>query len=93
MRQHRPALVIADGPLGGGPALLWVVMITSAANRGWPGDVPITSYQDTGLPVASIVRTERVASIEAAYADRIGRPDARTRAAVQRKLERHLGLG
>lgn len=37
-RQRRPALVVSRGGLGDRSALLWVVMITSAANRPWPGD-------------------------------------------------------
>ncbi|MGO4263873.1 type II toxin-antitoxin system PemK/MazF family toxin, partial [Lysobacter sp. TAB13] len=38
-RQHRPALVVSHGGVGEGEGLLWVVMITSAENRSWPGDV------------------------------------------------------
>jgi mRNA interferase MazF len=40
-RQYRPALVVSSGGLGEDASLLWVVMITSAANRPWPGDVPL----------------------------------------------------
>jgi mRNA interferase MazF len=32
-RQHRPALVVSDGPVGENASLLWVAMITSAQNR------------------------------------------------------------
>lgn len=39
-RQHRPALVVFRGGLEEGGTLLWVLMITSAQNRRWPGDVP-----------------------------------------------------
>ena len=38
-RQHRPALVVSTGGIGENEGLLWVVMITSADNRPWPGDV------------------------------------------------------
>jgi mRNA interferase MazF len=34
IRQNRPALVIAAGELEATHGLLWLVMITSAANRG-----------------------------------------------------------
>ena len=41
-RQSRPALVVSTGSLEDSHRLVWVVMITSAENRGWTGDVPIT---------------------------------------------------
>lgn len=71
-RQHRPALVIAQtGPEAG--FLLWVLMITSAANRGWPGDVAIPDHESAGLPAPSLVRTAKIATIEAARAEVRGR--------------------
>jgi mRNA interferase MazF len=75
-RQHRPALVIArSGPASG--FLLWVLMITSAANRGWPGDVTIPDHDGAGLPAPSLVRTAKTATIEASRAEVRGRlPDA-----------------
>ena len=33
--QRRPALVISDGLPIGAPFVIWVLMITSAANRPW----------------------------------------------------------
>lgn len=80
IRQRRPALVISSGPGEHVPHLLWVLMITSAEHRGWPGDVPITNLGMSGLPAPSIVRTAKIATIEAAEAKRIGvlpRPDQR----------------
>jgi len=53
--------------------LLWVLMITSAENRGWIGDVEISDLAATGLPAASIVRTAKVATIDAADAEKLGR--------------------
>jgi len=41
-------------------------MITSWENRGWSGDVAATDLKVSGLPVASIVRTAKIATIEAA---------------------------
>jgi mRNA interferase MazF len=64
VRQHRPALVIAAPASNGGLGLLWVLMITSAANRGWLSDVMITDCIMAGLPVPSLVRTAKVATIE-----------------------------
>jgi mRNA interferase MazF len=72
VRQRRPALVIAAGELEAAHGLLWLAMITSAANRGWPGDVPITDLESAGLPVPSIIRPAKIATIEARDAVRLG---------------------
>nr|WP_316629854.1 type II toxin-antitoxin system PemK/MazF family toxin [uncultured Brevundimonas sp.] len=75
-RQHRPALVVSDGPLGDGDRLLWVVMITSADNRPWADDVSLDdSYADAGLPAPSVIRPAKIATIDAAVATRLGRID------------------
>lgn len=51
-RQSRPALVVSSNELEDLHGLLWVLMITSAANGGWPGGVAINVLSGTGLPVA-----------------------------------------
>ncbi|MSP59431.1 MAG: type II toxin-antitoxin system PemK/MazF family toxin [Myxococcales bacterium] len=68
-RQHRPALVVAALEQHG---LLWVLMITSAENRGWPGDVAVADHELAGLPAPSLVRTAKIATVEARDAERIG---------------------
>ena len=76
-RQRRPALVISSGEVGDNGALLWVLMITSAENRAWPADIPFgPGYADAGLPAPSVVRTAKIATIEASAAEAIGRIDA-----------------
>ena len=72
VQQRRPALVIAIPDAPGAPDLLWVLMVTSAANRGWPGDVSISDLAAAGLPAASVVRPAKIATIEARDAERIG---------------------
>lgn len=72
-RQSRPALVVSRPTLEERHGLLWVVMITSAENRGWPGDVAVNDLVMAGLPVASVVRTAKIATIEARDAHRLGR--------------------
>jgi mRNA interferase MazF len=68
--------VVSSGGLGHGSTLLWVVMITSAANRGWPGDIALSEdYQEVGLPVPSVIRTAKIATMEARHADRLGKLD------------------
>jgi mRNA interferase MazF len=92
-RQHRPALVVSRGGIGQQRSLVWVAMITSAANRGWPGDVALGDGDDeTGLPVPSIVRSSKVATIEARHADRIGRIGSARWTEVASVLREHLGF-
>jgi mRNA interferase MazF len=92
-RQHRPALVVSRGGLGDGGSLLWVVMITSAANRKWPGDISLaTSYKKFGLPIPSVVRSTKVATIEARHAVRIGCLSDPLWAKVASALRRHIGF-
>ena len=72
VQQRRPALVVAVPDAPGAPDLLWVLMVTSAANRGWPGDVLVSDLAAAGLPAASVVRSAKVATIKAGDAERIG---------------------
>jgi len=90
VRQRRPALVIAAGALEAEHGLLWLAMITSAANRGWAGDVPISDLRQAGLPAASTVRPAKIATIEARDAERLGVLPAADRADVARYLRDNL---
>jgi mRNA interferase MazF len=71
-RQSRPALVVSSASLQEAHNLVWVVMITSAENRGWPSDVSITALGRAGLPVASVIRPAKIATIDAADATKLG---------------------
>lgn len=71
--------------------LLWVVMITSAENRGWQGDVAVRDLALAGLPVASLVRTAKIATIEATDAQRLGRLSPGQVAEVRQHLAGTLG--
>lgn len=71
--QRRPALVVSCIAAADAPALLWVLMVTSANHRRWDGDIEIEALTDAGLPSASIVRSAKIATIEAADAVAIGR--------------------
>lgn len=90
VRQHRPALVIAAAGDGGARPLLWVLMITSAGNAGWDDDVAIADLKAAGLPSPSVVRTAKVATIEAADAEPIGAMPRAGRAAVRKQLQQRL---
>ena len=67
-----------------------LAMITSAANRGWTGDVLISDLPKAGLPVPSIVRTAKLATIEARDAQRLGTLPPADRNAVSRALRDRL---
>lgn len=86
-RQSRPALVVSTAGLEDNHSLLWVLMITSAENRGWPGDVDISNLVAAGLPVASVIRTAKIATIESVDAARLGRVSA----AVLKKVGQQIG--
>ncbi len=91
-RQSRPALVVSTSGIEDTHGLLWVVMITSAENRGWPGDLPVQNLARAGLPVASVIRTAKIATIEASDATRLGTVPATLLARVVAQLGRELGL-
>lgn len=91
-RQYRPALVVAAGEIETDHGLLWVIMITSAENRGWRGDVAIPDLETAGLPAPSVIRTAKIATIEARDADRLGAVTPATYRRVARRLSAHLGL-
>lgn len=72
VQQRRPALVVAIPDAPDAPSLLWVLMVTSAGNRGWPGDVAVSDLAEAGLPAPSVVRPVKIATIEASDAELIG---------------------
>lgn len=90
IRQRRPALVVAAGILQAEHGLLWVVMITSAENRGWHGDVGVSDLAMAGLPAESVVRTAKIATIEAKDAERIGSLTLSDRMAVEERIRGEL---
>ena len=91
-RQSRPALVVSSGPLEDSHRLVWVVMITSAENRGWSGDVPVTDLALAGLPARSLMRTVKIATIDAADATRLGKISAASLRKVLQAIGRELGI-
>lgn len=91
VRQRRPALVVAAGDLQANHSLLWVLMITSADNRGWPSDVTIGDLAGAGLPAPSVVRTAKLAVIDCRDAERLGTLQGQDRAEVTKQINAHLG--
>lgn len=92
-RQRRPALVISDSSLQAAHGLLWVLMITSAENRGWAGDVAVSDLGKAGLPVPSVIRTAKIATIDARDAEPLGSIPVRTRTQVLRNIGAMVQVG
>jgi mRNA interferase MazF len=93
VRHHRPALVISSNGVGEGRKLLWVLMITSVENRPWPGDVSFGDrYRPAGLPVPSVIRTAKIATIDTASAEQIGSSDPQILQAVIDQVREQLAL-
>lgn len=91
-RQFRPALVISTGGIDDAHGLLWVLMITSAENRGWPGDVAVSNLRSAGLPVPSVIRTAKMATIETSDAAGLGKISPATLRRVMASVAAELGL-
>jgi mRNA interferase MazF len=91
-RQFRPALVVSVGGIEANHRLLWVVMITSAENGGWPGDVTVSNLEQAGLPAPSVIRTAKIATIEVSDATKLGKIPAALLKQVVNKIGRELGF-
>jgi mRNA interferase MazF len=70
---YRPALVVSHGEIAGG--LIWAAMITSSENQPWPGDYTVDDLAKAGLPIASVIRTAKLATLEAKRAQTVGHID------------------
>ncbi len=90
VRQHRPALVVSANGLRSAHGLIWVLMITSAENQRWPEDVLISDHKRAGLPVPSLVRCGKIATLDAQDADRIGMLASSDRVKVARHVRKIL---
>ena len=69
----RPALIVSKPTLGPSATLAWVLMITSAANASWASDIIIENHEAAGLPVPSVIRVEKIATLDMASAHLVGR--------------------
>jgi len=89
---RRPTVVVSGDKLAQQHGLYWVVMITSAVNPSWPDDVRVSESGRAGLPVPSVVRPAKIATIQHdRIIRRLGALPAADRATVQAALRRHLG--
>ena len=80
--KKRPVVVLRDV----GDADLLVVPVTSQASRvGY--DVALTDWQQAGLRLSSVVRTEKLATVEkSAVVRALGQLSGRDRSAVEARL-------
>jgi mRNA interferase MazF len=91
-RQYRPALVVSRAGIGSAHGLLWVLMITSAENRGWAGDVAVGNIAEAGLPAPSVVRTAKIATIETVDASKLGRISRPALRRIMSRVGDELGI-
>lgn len=89
--KRRPGLVVSGRRWLEEHGLLWVLMITSAAQARWADDVPIDDLAAAGLPRPSVVRPAKIATVEATRCERRGRITDAVRQRVEAALR--IGLG
>ena len=69
-RRRWRALAIAAPAATDAFAVLWVLMIASAANESWPLDVPVSDLALGGLTHACVVRVGKVTTLDSRLARR-----------------------
>lgn len=62
----RPGVIVSTPRLHQKTRMYYVAMITNAAHAPWDGDVAISNLKRAGLPVASIVRPAKLATVDEA---------------------------
>lgn len=90
VRQRRPALVVSGNEVTEKHGLVWVMMITSAENRRWTDDIVIDDIGLAGLPIPSVIRPAKIATVETRDVEVRGRIAARAVKGVQKALHRYL---
>lgn len=71
----------------------WSLMITSAANAGWPDDISLEErFAECGLPVPCVIRTAKIATVDLSSAPVLGALPGDIWAEVRAKLQHRLGF-
>jgi len=91
-RQYRPALVVSSSELQELHGLLWVLMITSARNKPWAGDVEVIHPAEAGLPAPSVIRCAKIIAIGATEVIKIGTLGPAQLRLAGNMLHRALGI-
>lgn len=93
IQQRRPAVVVSTAEFADRVSLLWVVMVTSAENRPWPGDISLADiHASVGLPAPSIIRPAKLATIDATIAEPLGTLPKAYLDQLQLTLRENLGF-
>lgn len=88
--KRRPALIISTKAFNHRHDLVWVAMITSAANTSWSDDIELPLAK-TGLTTASVVRIAKVTTIDSKrIARKIGIIDKATRSKISAAIGKIL---
>ena len=66
--------------------------LTSKAQPVTEGDVPVTDLPPAGLPAPSLIRTAKIATIDAADATKLGKVSAASLRKVLAAIGRELGF-
>jgi mRNA interferase MazF len=90
--KRRPAVVISAPALERDCGMVWLVMVTSAENRAWQGDVLVSDPAAVGLPAPSRIRPAKVAAVDAdRIVRKIGVLPSKEARAVQAQIKKFLG--
>ena len=90
--KRRPAVVISAPALERDCGTVWLVMVTSAENRAWQGDVLVSNPAAAGLPAPSRIRPAKVAAVDAdRIVHKIGVLPSKEAQAVQAQIKKFLG--
>jgi mRNA interferase MazF len=89
--KRRPALIVSAEMLSKEHRLYWLVMITSVVDPKWAGDIEIKDFVKAGLPVRSIIRTAKIATLqEDRILGRLGHLDRKESQQVVAQLDKWL---
>lgn len=87
----RPAVIVSAEALSNHAGKYFLAMITSARNPPMYGDVAVSDLKAAGLPVASVVRPAKVATLEeASFHRRVGTLRRAERKQVRLRLQEFL---
>lgn len=85
--KRHPAVVISKPDIAERHGIIWVAMITRAANSGWECDIPIPQDSDTGLMAPSVIRPWKIATVDVSRVVRVaGHLDGKNAAELSRTL-------
>lgn len=91
--KRRPAVVVSRPWLAQAQGIVWVVMVTSAANAAWESDIGISDLDAAGLLNPSVIRPAKIATVDLSRVVRIaGRLTTRDTEILKERLATALGF-